>query len=230
MTGGGGARGPRIVVLSAPSGGGKTTIAKAVRERYPDRFGFSVSATTRKPRAGEREGVDYYFWDKDHFAREIAAGKFLEHAEYAGERYGTLKSEVEKIRKTGRHVLLDIEVQGAEQISRLEPEALRLFVLPTSPEVWFERLLGRQSESAVEIRRRLETAVEELKKAAHFQRIITNDALDAAVGEVVRAADEGGYEGNQGRIQESLALFSEYNRFVSHKMQQLNREIHSGKG
>jgi len=98
---------PRLVVLSAPSGGGKTTIAKAVRDRYSDQFGFSVSATTRKPRAGEREGVDYYFWSPDRFLKGVAEGKFLEHAEYAGELYGTLKADVERILKSGRHVLLD---------------------------------------------------------------------------------------------------------------------------
>jgi len=110
---------PRLVVLSAPSGGGKTTIAKAVRDRHSDQFGFSVSATTRKPRAGEREGVDYYFWAPDKFLKGVAEGKFLEHAEYAGELYGTLKTDVERILKSGRHVLLDIEVDGAAQVRLL---------------------------------------------------------------------------------------------------------------
>ena len=106
----------RIVVLSAPSGGGKTTIAKAVREQYPERFGFSVSVTTRKPRAGEREGVDYYFQTRPQFLEGVAAGRFLERAEYGSELYGTLKSEVEKVVQSGKHVLLDIEVEGARQV------------------------------------------------------------------------------------------------------------------
>ena len=227
MTGG---EGPRIVVLSAPSGGGKTTIAKAVREKHPEKFGFSVSATTRRPRPAERDGVDYYFWDRKRFQDEIKAGRFLEYAEYAGQLYGTLRSEVDRIRNSGRHVLLDIEVEGAEQIKRLEEDVLRLFILPTDPTVWFDRWQGRRTESPVEVRKRLERTVEELAKGAHFNRIITNDELDEAVAEVVRAADEGGWEGNQRKIMDSVVLFDRYKRFVNERMQQLNKAIHSSKG
>lgn len=220
----------RIVVLSAPSGGGKTTIAKAVRERHPETFGFSVSATTRRPRPGEQDGVDYFFWDRKRFEDAIKAGRFLEYAEYAGQLYGTLKSEVDRIRSSGRHVLLDIEVEGAEQIKRLEQDALRLFILPTDPNVWFDRWQGRRTESPVEVRKRLERAVEELTKGAQFNRIITNDALEEAVAEVVQAANEGGWEGNQRKIKDSLVLFDRYRQFVSDRMQQLNNAIHSSKG
>jgi guanylate kinase len=221
---------PRIVVLSAPSGGGKTTIAKAVRETYPEKFGFSVSATTRRPRPGEQDGVDYYFWDRKRFEDEIKAGKFLEYAEYAGQLYGTLKAEVDRIRSSGRHVLLDIEVEGADQIKRLEKDALRLFILPTDPTVWFDRWQGRRTESPIEVRKRLERAVEELTKGAHFNRIVANDDLEEAVAEVVQAADGAGWEGNQRKIMNSLVLFDRYRDFVSDRMQELNKAIHSSKG
>lgn len=183
---------PRIVVLSAPSGGGKTTIAKAVRERYPDRFGFSVSATTRTPRPGERDGVDYHFWDRPRFRAEVAAGRFLEHAEYAGELYGTLKSEVERIRAAARHVLLDIEVDGAAQVRALDPDALTIFILPSEPRVLLERLTQRRSESPAAVQERLERAKYELGQTQHFNRLVRNDDLDTAVRDVVAAVDEGG--------------------------------------
>lgn len=183
---------PRIVVLSAPSGGGKTTIAKAVRDRYPDRFGFSVSATTRKPRAAERDGVDYHFWDRDRFGKELQAGKFLEHAEYAGEQYGTLKDEVEKVRKSGRHVLLDIDVEGAKQVLELEPDAITIFLLPSDPRVLLDRLVKRKSETLEELKKRLDRADYELNQATLFNRWIRNDDLQRAVSDVVRAVDESG--------------------------------------
>lgn len=182
---------PRIVVLSAPSGGGKTTIAKAVRDRYPDRFGFSVSATTRKARPAEQDGVDYHFWTRRRFEDQVKAGKFLEHAEYAGERYGTLQAEVEKVLVSGRHVLLDIEVEGARQV-RTEypaPQSVSIFILPSDPRVLLVRLKGRGSESPEEIRRRLDRARHELAQATKFDCLIRNDDLDTAVRDVVTIAE-----------------------------------------
>ncbi|PYP15281.1 MAG: guanylate kinase [Gemmatimonadetes bacterium] len=181
---------PRIVVLSAPSGGGKTTIAKALRARYPDRFGFSVSATTRKPRAAEQDGVDYRFWKPSQFLAGVKDGQFLEHAQYGGELYGTLRSDVQKILESGRHVLLDIEVNGASQVRRLDSEALTIFILPSDPRVLVQRLVERRSESSEEIQRRLERAIEEISDARLFHRWIRNDDLDEAVESVKRAADE----------------------------------------
>ena len=181
---------PRIVVLSAPSGGGKTTIAKALRARYPDQFGFSVSATTRKPRAAEQDGVDYRFWTPSQFLAGVKDGQFLEHAQYGGELYGTLRSDVQKILESGRHVLLDIEVTGASQVRKLDPEALTIFILPSDPRVLVQRLQERGSESSVEIQRRLERAIEEIGDARLFHRWIRNDNLDEAVESVKRAADE----------------------------------------
>jgi guanylate kinase len=180
----------RIVVLSAPSGGGKTTIAKALRERLPDRFGFSVSATTRKPRSGEKDGVDYYFWKPDEFLQGVNQGKFLEHAEYGGELYGTLKSDVRRILDSGRHVLLDIEVQGAEQVRRLDQNALTIFILPSDPRVLIQRLVKRGSETPEEIQQRLERATYEIGHATEFHRWIRNDDLDEAVRAVVKAVED----------------------------------------
>ncbi|MGH7607535.1 MAG: guanylate kinase [Gemmatimonadales bacterium] len=222
---GAGEGGPRIVVLSAPSGGGKTTIAKAVRARYPDRFGISVSATTRAPRPDERDGDAYYFLTRAEFERRRAEGDFLESAEYAGHLYGTLKREVDRVRRTGRHVLLDIEVDGAEQIKRLEPDAIRLFILPTSPQTWMERLYGRQSESPVEIRKRLERALAELAHGAHFDRLITNDDLDQAVREVVTAVAEGGRKDPREPAWKAARL-SEYGAYLRDQVERLKAEIH----
>ena len=181
---------PRIVVLSAPSGGGKTTIAKTVREQYPDRFGFSVSATTRKPRSGETEGVDYYFWKPDEFLKGVNHGMFLEHAQYGGELYGTLKSDVQQILDSGRHVLLDIEVRGAEQVRELDPNALTIFILPSDPRVLIRRLVERGSETPQQIQQRLERATYEIGQATEFHRWIRNDDLHEAVRAVVKAVED----------------------------------------
>jgi guanylate kinase len=181
---------PRIVVLSAPSGGGKTTIAKALREQFPDRFGFSVSATTRKPRSGEQDGVDYYFWKPDEFLQGVNQGKFLEHAQYGGELYGTLRSDVQRILDSGRHVLLDIEVQGAEQVRRLDQGALTIFILPSDPRVLIQRLVKRGSETSAEIQQRLDRATYEIGQATEFHRWIRNDDLDEAVQAVVKAVED----------------------------------------
>ena len=181
---------PRIVVLSAPSGGGKTTIARALRERYPAQFGFSVSATTRKPRAGEQDGVDYRFWKPSQFLDGVNQGQFLEHARYGGELYGTLRSDVAKILESGRHVLLDIEVNGAAQVRKVDANALTIFILPSDPRVLVRRLVGRGSESREQIQQRLERAIEEIGDATAFHRWIRNDDLDQAVAAVVEASDQ----------------------------------------
>ena len=172
-----------VVVLAAPSGGGKTTIARALVARWPDRYGFSVSATTRPPRPGERDGADYFFLSKDEFRRREAAGEFLEWAKYAGELYGTLKTEVDRVLAAGRHVLLDIEVQGARQVrNRYPPPASRaVFILPPSATELLRRLQGRRTESPGEMVQRLETAIRELRQADGFDHVIVNDDLDSAV-------------------------------------------------
>ena len=182
-----------VVVLAAPSGGGKTTIARALEARWPDRYGFSVSATTRAPRPGERDGEDYLFLSKDEFRRRQAAGDFLESAEYAGELYGTLNAEVDRVLAAGRHVLLDIEVQGARQVrQRYPPPASRaVFILPPSAAELVRRLQGRRTESPNEMVQRLQTAIRELKQAEAFDHVVVNDQLDSTVALVHTLVEAG---------------------------------------
>ena len=179
---------PVVVVLAAPSGGGKTTIARALVTRWPQRYGFSVSGTTRAPRAGEENGKDYFFLSKDEFRRRQAAGDFLESAEYAGELYGTLKAEVDRVLAAGRHVLLDIEVQGARQVRQRypHPASRAVFILPPSGAELMRRLKGRRTESKSEMAKRLGTAIRELQQADAFDHVVVNDDLDEAVETVHR--------------------------------------------
>src|SRR2546426_8363389 len=146
--------------------------------------------STRKPRAGEREGVDYYFWSPDRFLKGVAEGKFLEHAEYAGELYGTLKADVERILKSGRHVLLDIEVDGAAQVRLLEPGAVTIFILPSDPRVLIQRLVQRGSETPQEIRQRLDRAIYELGHPTSFNRWIRSADLAQAIVAFLKAVDQ----------------------------------------
>lgn len=177
---------PRVVVLAAPSGGGKTTIARALIARWPEKYGFSVSATTRPPRPGERDGEAYFFLSKGEFARRRDAGEFLEWAEYAGELYGTLQREVDRLLGAGRHVLLDIEVQGARQVrDRYPPPAsVSVFIVPPSAPELVRRLEQRHTDSAEAIATRLDTAVWELRQASAFDHVVVNDDLERAVAAV----------------------------------------------
>ncbi len=179
---------PFLLVLSSPSGGGKTTIARAVLAARSD-VGYSVSATTRAPRPGERDGHDYHFLDTAEFERRVAAGEFLEHATYGGNRYGTLRSEVLRVLESGRHAVLDIEVDGARQVKERMPDAVRVFVLPPSAEVLIQRLAARETESAEARRRRMTIAAEELVAAREYDYVVVNDTLEAAVGAVEAILD-----------------------------------------
>lgn len=191
--------GPRVVVLTAPSGGGKTTIARELVRRRPEAYGYSVSATTRRPRTGEQDGEAYYFLTRDEFQRRVTAGDFLESAPYAGELYGTLRREVERVLRSGRHVVLDVEVQGAEQVRRAypRPASVSIFVIPPTPRVLIERLRQRRTESEQELRQRLAIAVREVKAALQdlgqrkvFDHIIVNDDLETAVQRVMTLVDD----------------------------------------
>jgi guanylate kinase len=175
---------PRIVILSAPSGGGKTVVTQELLKRHPDLFGYSVSATTRQPRPGEKDGQAYHFLTRQEFERRRLAGEFLETAEYAGELYGTLKSEVDKVLKKGLNVLLDIEVKGAYQVRNQYPDAITVFLLPPSAAVLLERLRGRQTESAEAMAKRIEIAVGELGAAQTYDHIVVNEDLNLTIDRV----------------------------------------------
>ncbi len=179
---------PFLLVLSAPSGGGKTTIARALLAARED-VGFSVSATTRKPRDGERDGIDYYFLSRDAFDRRVAAGEFLEWAEYGVEQYGTLRSEVDRVLESGKHVVLDIEVQGTQQVRERCQNLVSVFIIPPSAAELVERLGGRNTEHPEEIVRRLRRAVDELTEAPTYDYIVVNSDRTQAVAEVAAILD-----------------------------------------
>src|SRR4051812_1118800 len=146
---------------------------------------LSVSATTRPPRAGEVDGVDYHFLDTDEFAERVAAGDFVEHADYAGARYGTLRSELQTRTASGAPVVLEIEVQGARQVRRQLPEAVQVFIAPPSVEALRARLVGRGTDRTEQIEARLRTAEEELAAQDEFAHVVVNDRLEDAVDELV---------------------------------------------
>ncbi len=177
-----------LVVLSAPSGAGKTTIARALME-FRDDVGYSVSATTRSPREDEADGVDYHFVDAEEFAARLAEGAFLESAKYGDQWYGTLESEVDKVLASGRHVILDIEVQGANAVRRRRNDVVSIFILPPSAAVLVERLGGRNTESPDDLANRLRTAVYELRYAEKYDYIVINDDKAPAVAEVSAIID-----------------------------------------
>jgi guanylate kinase len=172
----------RLVVLTGPSGVGKGTVVAELRRMRPDLW-VSVSATTRAPRAGEVDGVAYHFWSPQQFARAIAEGGLLEWAEFAGNRYGTPRAEVERRLALGESVLLEIELMGARQVRAAMPEALTVFLMPPSFADLEARLRGRATEDEAAIARRLERARQEMAAAAEFDAVVVND-------DVVRAARE----------------------------------------
>jgi guanylate kinase len=182
------------VIVSAPSGAGKTTITRKLVALHPDTYGLSISATTRKPRAGETDGQAYHFLSGDEFQRWKRDGRFLETAEYAGEWYGTPKTEVDRLLASGRHALLDIEVVGADQIRQAwKGEApITVFVLPASPHVLLARLQERKTESLDQMRLRLERAQQELGHSGSYDRLLRNDDLDEAVATLREIVEEGG--------------------------------------
>jgi guanylate kinase len=181
---------PRVFVITGPSGVGKGTLIRTLLERIPE-LELSVSATTRAPRPGEQDGVDYHFLDDAEFARRVEAGDFVEHASYSGRRYGTLRSELDRRTADGAPVVLEIEVQGARQIAKSMPEAVRIFIAPPSEEALRTRLIGRGTDDPEQVEARLDTAREELRAQREFPHVVINDRLEDAVEaleEVVRAA------------------------------------------
>ena len=176
------------VILSAPSGGGKTTIARALLARRAD-LGYSVSCTTRAPRAGEVEGRDYYFMSRAEFIAERERNAFAESAEVHGNLYGTLRREVERVLGEGQHVVMDIDVQGAVKFVRAFPQSVTVFVLPPSAEVLLDRLRARKTESAAQLAARLQSALQELQQVDEYEYVVVNDDLERAVASVGSIVD-----------------------------------------
>ena len=182
---------PFPIILSSPSGGGKTTIARALMARRTD-LGYSVSCTTRQPRPGEEDGRDYYFLSPGEFIARRAAGDFAEWAEVHGRMYGTLRSEVERVLAQQRHVIMDIDVQGAALFARAFPQSVLVFVLPPSAEVLLARLRGRSTENASSLVTRLRSALEEIAQVGAYEYVVINDDLDHAVAQVSTIIDAEG--------------------------------------
>jgi guanylate kinase len=174
----------RVFVITGPSGVGKGTLIRSLRERHPE-LELSVSATTRTPRVGEREGIDYHFLDPGEFDRRVRAGDFVEHAEYAGHRYGTLRSELESRAAAGAPVVLEIDLQGARQVRAAMPEATQVFVAPPTFDELRARLEGRGTDDPEKVAERLELARTEMAAGDEFHHVIVNDRFDAAVAELL---------------------------------------------
>lgn len=180
----------KVFVITGPSGVGKGTLIRGLLGEAPE-LQLSVSATTRKPRPGERDGVDYHFLGAEEFSDRVAADEFLEHASYSGQRYGTLRSEVERQLEEGRPVVLEIEIQGARQIRAAMPEAVAVFIAPPSREALQARLIGRGTDTPEEVQKRMQTAERELEAQPEFSHVVVNDRLEEAIAElagIVRGA------------------------------------------
>ena len=175
----------KMILFTAPSGAGKTTIVRHLLETFPDELAFSVSAATRARRPHEQHGVDYYFLSPEEFRAHIAEGKLLEWEEvYQNQYYGTLLSEIDRLWQQGKCVVFDIDVKGATNIKLAYPDhSLAIFVKPPSADVLFGRLRARATEDEASLRRRIARATEELTYERSFDRVILNDDLDTALAE-----------------------------------------------
>jgi guanylate kinase len=176
---------PKLIVLAAPSGSGKTSIAHEILRRHKD-IEFSVSATTRPRRGKEVDGKDYYFISRNEFEQGIKEQKFIEHENIYGDLYGTPKSEVQRVVGAGKSILFDVDVNGAISIKKQFPEAVLIFIKPPSVEILYSRLVKRKTDSPESLKKRLERVPLELKKEDEFDYQVVNDDLEKAVAEVER--------------------------------------------
>ena len=179
-----GKRTGKLIVLSSPSGGGKSTIIEALHKRDPE-LGYSVSATTRKPRQGERDGIDYYFWNTRDFFEKVNTNAFLEWKQVHGHYYGTLRSEIDRQLKEGHHVLLDIDVKGGLHIKEIRKDAVLIFILPPSMDILKERLIKRGTEKESDQKTRLNNAKQEIDIADQYDFQIINNELNKTVEDVL---------------------------------------------
>jgi guanylate kinase len=179
---------PFPLILSSPSGGGKTTIARMLLDRRAD-VGYSVSCTTRAPRQGETNGTDYFFLTREAFEKRRSQGEFAESAVVHGNLYGTLQGEVRRVLASGKHVIMDIDVQGARQFAAAFPESVLVFLLPPTAEVLIERLRARQTEDHDKLLVRLRSAREELREVGRYQYVVVNDNLEHAYKQVASIVD-----------------------------------------
>lgn len=181
----------KLVIISAPSGAGKTSIVQAVLRKNSNLM-FSVSACSRKPRQGEIDGKDYYFFSSEEFKEKIAGNEFIEWEEvYPNHYYGTLRSEVEKIWEIGKHVIFDVDVKGGLNIKKQYPViSLAIFIKPPSIEILEERLHKRSTESEEQLKMRISKAIFEMNYADEFDLVIINENLQKAIEETERAINE----------------------------------------
>ncbi len=207
---------PFPLILSSPSGGGKTTMARLLIERRQD-VGYSISCTTRTPRLGEVDGKDYYFLSTAEFLDRRAKALFAESADVHGNLYGTLKSEVERVFRDGRHVVMDIDVQGARQFVTAFPESVLVFLLPPSADVLIGRLSGRATESAEARERRMIAARAELASIGEYQYVVVNDALESAYRQLssIVDAETVRHRRLEGLSQRIDTLMGELNRHIT---------------
>ena len=168
-----------LILISGPSGTGKGTVCDLLRKNHPE-ISYSISATTRQPRPGEQDGVNYYFYDKEKFRQMIDAGELLEWAEVYGNYYGTPKQKVLDRLNAGEDILLEIDTQGALNVMKAVPEGLFIFLLPPSLEELASRLKGRGTETEESLQRRLGAAVDEIKIAHNYRYVVVNDKVEAA--------------------------------------------------
>lgn len=210
---------PVPIILSSPSGGGKTTIAQKLLSGRKD-VGYSVSCTTRPPRQGEAEGRDYYFLTVDKFRQRQAKGEFAESASVHGNLYGTLRAEVERVLASGRNVIMDIDVQGTRQFAKAFPDSVLIFILPPSAKALIDRLEVRGTEGVEALVRRFQSAKDELKAIDLYQYVVVNDDLDSAVAAVSDIIDGKGKKFERSRNAQLNARVKELMNGIQHAIDQ----------